>query len=258
MLFWCSQMCSILVQAVHYHIVSLQKPTPRDRRIRCGATMGNLRSLQLRMEIDKHSCQSIEHASQIALSSYGTCCRFCIPQLSTLYWCQTIQKASWARRRDSGWFQRRFCAVGPPLYSTVVHGAWSMWSFQTALAPGRSTRNIYLLVSDALAGRALEFSRVSRVRSLEMDGRFVVERWKSQPSLRVGHEIPKVLEGKNIKNMLDLQTRRTLWDNITPVNLFVMAFSLNIWKGFSTHTHAERAFCRTCVAKLICHILSGM
>ena len=169
MLFWCSQMCSILVQAVHYHIVSLQKPTPRDTRIRCGATMGNLRSLQLRMEIDKHSCQSIEHASQIALSSYGTCCRFCIPQLSTLYWCQTIQKAPWARRRDSGWFQRRFCAVGPLLYSTVV------LCMQHVELP----KNGFLLVSDALAGRSLGFSRVSRVRSLEMDGRFVVERWKS-------------------------------------------------------------------------------
>ena len=52
----------------------------------------------------------------------------------------------------------------------------------------------------------------------------------------VGHETPKVLEGKN---MLDLQARRMLWDNITSVNLFVMAFSLNIWTGFSTHTHRE-------------------
>ena len=89
----------------------------------------------------------------------------------------------------------------------MVHGACGAskppWRREGAL-------RISILVSDALAGRALEFSRVSRVRSLEMDGRFVVERWKSQPSLRVGHEIPKVLEGKNIKNMLDLQARRTL------------------------------------------------
>ena len=212
--------------------------------------MGNLRSLQLRMEIDKHSCQSIKHASQIALSSYGTCCRFCIPQLSTLYWCQTIQKAPWALRWDSGWFQRRFCAVGPLLYSTVV----------LCMEHVELPKNGFLLVSDALAGRALEFSPVSRVWSW----RWMAGLWwnvgKAQPSLRVtlaffksqGYCRPWNSKGLGRQKHARFASEEDALRQHYPSEFVCDGLFLEHLDGL-LNTHTDRAFCRTCVAKLICH-----
>ena len=111
--------------------------------MRCCATMENCAAPAASHE--NWQTFTPEHCTREPSSTWQlccTCCRCCIPELSTVYWCQTIQKASWARRGGSGWFQRRFCAVGPALYSTVVHGAC-----------GASNEGGSILVSYALAGR---------------------------------------------------------------------------------------------------------
>ena len=88
-----------------------------------------LQPLQLRMKIDKHSTP--EHCTREPSSTWQlccTCCRCCIPELSTVYWCQTIQKASWARRRGSGMIPKTILCCGA---RALFHSsAWCMWSFQ--------------------------------------------------------------------------------------------------------------------------------